>query len=216
VGVATAQKSRLQTTPGYNSIAILKKPTRKKTRSLLLKKKKTKRRPTKQTTSSPPPLGHSLPHSSDHSHQPVVTLHHIPHRLHLPLPPPCRPQIDQLGPAEMSREATIVRRLFLQRNAEVVLVAIGGRVSISSAPSLPQQRGSHFRLFEPSWKRGQRQRALEVVDSGGSGASSLLVPFRRLGESPEIALVEEVERVLSASRKCDGGDLGAVSLLIFC
>jgi hypothetical protein len=41
---------------------------------------------------------------------------------------------------------------------------------------------------------------------------SLFVAFRRLGEWPEVTLVEEVERVLSASRQCDG----AVSLLISC
>jgi hypothetical protein len=57
--------------------------------------------------------------------------------------------------------------------------------------------------------------ALEVIDGGGGGAAeSLVVCIRRLGESPEVILVEEVERVFSANRQCDGGDLGAVSLLI--
>jgi hypothetical protein len=57
--------------------------------------------------------------------------------------------------------------------------------------------------------------ALEVIDGGGGGAAeSLVVCIRRLGESPEVTLVEEVERVFSASRQCDGGDLGAVSLLV--
>jgi hypothetical protein len=165
---------------------------------------------------SPPPLDNSLPHRSDHSHQPVVLLHRIPHRLHPPLPPPRRPQIDQPGQAEMSREVTMVRCLYPQRNAEVVLHAIGLGDAITSPPSAPQRTGSHIRLFEPSFEWRQRHRALEVIDGGGGGAAggSLVVCSRRLGESPEITLVEEVERVFSANRQCDGGDLGAVSLLI--